>query len=77
MWPDDPKSFKNFSSWENWPSPTGHAPSLAVLDRLARLYECDAAAGRSSSLPPAALGTAPSPAELVSHWESCYTSAYR
>lgn len=42
-WPDDPKTFKNVSYWENWPSPTGHAPSLAVLDRLARLYGCDVA----------------------------------
>lgn len=42
-WPDDPKSFKNISYWETWPSPTGHAPSLAVLDRLARVYECDVA----------------------------------
>jgi hypothetical protein len=39
-WPDDPKSFKSFSAWENWPSPTGHAPSLVVLDRLAQLYRC-------------------------------------
>lgn len=39
-WPDDPKTFKNFSAWELWPGPTGHAPSLATLDRLARLYEC-------------------------------------
>src|SRR5450432_3793277 len=23
-WPDDPKSFKNFSYWEQWPSQTGH-----------------------------------------------------
>jgi hypothetical protein len=42
-WPDEPKTFKNFSYWENWPSPTGHAPSLAVLDRLAQLYRCDVA----------------------------------
>jgi hypothetical protein len=42
-WPDDPKTFKNISYWENWPSPTGHMPSLLVLDRLAELYECDAA----------------------------------
>lgn len=40
-WPDDPKSFKNISYWETWPSPTGHAPSLSVLDRLATVYECD------------------------------------
>jgi transcriptional regulator with XRE-family HTH domain len=42
-WPDDPKTFKNISYWENWPSPTGHMPSLHVLDRLAQLYECDVA----------------------------------
>ncbi len=42
-WPDEPKSFKSISYWENWPSPTGHAPSLSVLDRLAELYECDVA----------------------------------
>jgi len=42
-WPDDPKSFKNISYWETWPSPTGHAPSLAVLDRLAQVYECSVA----------------------------------
>ncbi len=39
-WPDDPKTFKNFSYWEQWPAPTGHAPSLDTLDRLAQLYEC-------------------------------------
>ncbi|MGH3981659.1 MAG: hypothetical protein ACRDST_02935 [Pseudonocardiaceae bacterium] len=39
-WPAEPKTFKNFSYWENWPSPTGHAPSLDVLGRLAELYEC-------------------------------------
>jgi len=39
-WPDDPKTFKNFSYWEQWPGPTGHAPSLDTLDRLAQLYEC-------------------------------------
>lgn len=39
-WPDEPKTFKNFSYWEVWPSSTGHEPSLDVLSRLARLYEC-------------------------------------
>jgi hypothetical protein len=39
-WPDDPKTFKNFSYWEQWPGKTGHAPSLETLDRLARLYQC-------------------------------------
>ncbi len=55
-WPDDPKTFKNFSYWENWPSPTGYAPSLAVLDRLAQLYTCDVAdllAGWGEYRPPA------------------------
>lgn len=41
-WPDEVKTFKNFSAWELWPGPTGHAPSLATLDQLARLYECAA-----------------------------------
>jgi len=40
-WPNEPKTFKNISYWENWPSRTGYAPSLTVLDRLAQLYECD------------------------------------
>src|SRR5262249_589881 len=39
-WPDEPKTFKNVSYWEVWPSPTGHEPSLIVLDRLALLYQC-------------------------------------
>ena len=39
-WPWEPKTFKNFSYWENWPSSTGHTPSLDVLARLAELYEC-------------------------------------
>ncbi|MFC0042457.1 helix-turn-helix domain-containing protein [Actinomadura rayongensis] len=39
-WPDDIKTFKAFSLWEQWPGPTGHAPSLDTLDRLAQLYEC-------------------------------------
>ncbi len=42
-WPADPKTFKNFSYWENWPSKTGYAPSLDVLARLAELYECHVA----------------------------------
>ncbi|MGH3611336.1 MAG: hypothetical protein ACRDRK_01685, partial [Pseudonocardia sp.] len=40
-WPDEPKTFKNFSYWENWPGDTGYAPSLLVLDRLAEIYACD------------------------------------
>jgi tetratricopeptide (TPR) repeat protein len=39
-WPDEPKTFKNFSYWEIWPSSTGHEPSLDILSKLARLYEC-------------------------------------
>jgi hypothetical protein len=39
-WPDEPKTLKSFSYWEVWPSPTGHAPSLDVLGKLAQLYEC-------------------------------------
>ena len=39
-WPSEPKTFKSFSYWENWPSSTGYAPSLEVLARLAELYEC-------------------------------------
>lgn len=42
-WPDEPKTFKNFSYWEVWPSGTGHAPSLDTLARLAELYECSVA----------------------------------
>jgi hypothetical protein len=40
LWPADLKTFKNFSYWELWPSPTGYAPSLDVLTKLAELYEC-------------------------------------
>jgi transcriptional regulator with XRE-family HTH domain len=39
-WPDDPKTFKNFSYWEQWPNTTGYTPSLDVLTRLAELYSC-------------------------------------
>ena len=39
-WPTDPKTFKNFSYWEQWPNRTGYTPSLDVLSRLADLYEC-------------------------------------
>lgn len=39
-WPADPKTFKNFSYWEQWPADTGHAPSLEVLGKLAELYAC-------------------------------------
>lgn len=39
-WPDEPKTFKNISSWELWPATTGHAPSYETVARLAELYEC-------------------------------------
>jgi hypothetical protein len=42
-WPDEPKSGKSFSYWEVWPGKAGHEPSLDVIERLARLYQCDAA----------------------------------
>jgi hypothetical protein len=43
LWPDDPKTFKNFSYWERWPSRTGYEPSLGVLSKLAELYHCHVA----------------------------------
>ncbi len=42
-WPADPKTFKNFSYWEVWPSSSGYSPSLDVLGKLAELYECGVA----------------------------------
>src|SRR4051794_31021034 len=42
-WPDDPKTYKNISYWEQWPAPTGYTPSLDVLAKLAQLYECHVA----------------------------------
>jgi transcriptional regulator with XRE-family HTH domain len=39
-WPADPKTFKNFSYWEQWPAASGYAPSLDVLAKLAELYQC-------------------------------------
>lgn len=39
-WPDELKTFKAFSYWEQWPSSTGHAPSFDNLSKLAQLYEC-------------------------------------
>lgn len=41
-WPDELKTFKNFSYWESWPGPTGHAPTFDNLSKLAELYECAA-----------------------------------
>ncbi|MDQ3151397.1 MAG: hypothetical protein M3R63_06675 [Actinomycetota bacterium] len=39
-WPDELKTFKAFSYWEQWPSSTGHAPTFDNLSKLAELYEC-------------------------------------
>jgi transcriptional regulator with XRE-family HTH domain len=41
-WPDErcPRTSKNVSYWERWPSATGHQPSLATLSRLAHIYQC-------------------------------------
>ena len=39
-WPDELKSAKIFSYWEQWPGGTGHAPSFDNLSKLAELYEC-------------------------------------
>ena len=39
-WPDELKTFKSFSYWEQWPSSTGHAPSFDNFSKLAQLYEC-------------------------------------
>lgn len=41
-WPNDLKTAQNVSTWERWPL-GGHAPSLVVLDRLARIYSCSVA----------------------------------
>jgi transcriptional regulator with XRE-family HTH domain len=43
-WPDAeaPKTGKHISYWETWPTPSGRAPSLDTLDKLARLYQCSA-----------------------------------
>ncbi len=38
--PDELKTFKSFSCWEQWPGSTGHAPSFDNLSKLAELYEC-------------------------------------
>ena len=39
-WPDELKTFKSFSYWEQWPSSTGHVPTFDNLSKLAELYEC-------------------------------------
>jgi transcriptional regulator with XRE-family HTH domain len=43
LWPADPKTAKSISYWEQWPSKSGHQPSLDVLSRLAELYQCSVA----------------------------------
>ena len=40
LWPDNPKTAKNISYWELWPSTTGYKPSLDVLRSLATIYGC-------------------------------------
>ncbi len=44
QWPDQeaPKTAKQISYWEAWPAPSGRAPSLDTLDKLAFLYQCSA-----------------------------------
>jgi transcriptional regulator with XRE-family HTH domain len=37
-WPDELKTFKTFSYWEQWPSSTGHAPSLDSFAKLAQHF---------------------------------------
>ncbi len=66
-WPDDPKTFKNISYWENWPSPTGHMPSLHVLDRLAQIYDCNVADLLAAGASTAATG-APTAAPSRRRW---------
>lgn len=39
-WPDELKTFKIFSYWEQWPGSTGFAPTFGNLSKLAELYEC-------------------------------------
>jgi hypothetical protein len=38
--PDDPRTLKHISYWEQWPAASGHEPGLAALANLARLYQC-------------------------------------
>jgi hypothetical protein len=41
LFPDEPqKASANFQYWEQWPGRDGYPPSLAALERLARLYRC-------------------------------------
>ena len=41
-WPDErsPRTSKNVSYWERWPSASGFQPSLTTLSRLAEIYQC-------------------------------------
>jgi hypothetical protein len=46
LWPrsdgERPITHKHISYWEAWPAVTGRAPSADSLNRLARIYQCDA-----------------------------------
>lgn len=46
LWPSNdgerPITHKHISYWEAWPAATGRAPSADALNRLARIYQCDA-----------------------------------
>ncbi|WP_245974631.1 XRE family transcriptional regulator [Thermomonospora umbrina] len=42
-WPNDPKTLKKISLWEQWPADSGHQPSLTVLGRLSEIYRCSVA----------------------------------
>jgi tetratricopeptide (TPR) repeat protein len=42
-WPNEPKTFKNFSYWEIWPGKGGYSPSQDNLARLAEIFECSVA----------------------------------
>jgi tetratricopeptide (TPR) repeat protein len=47
LWPsidgELPITHKHISYWEAWPAATGRAPSAETLNRLARIYRCNAA----------------------------------
>lgn len=44
LWPSDrPLTTAQISFWEVWPAPSGRPPSVEVLTRLARIYQCDVA----------------------------------
>jgi hypothetical protein len=47
LWPsrdgESPITHKHVSYWEAWPATTGRAPSAEALNRLARIYRCNAA----------------------------------